>query len=69
MNSRTPHDLLHHPRCPFCGTASVREIFPEDDARHRHVCMNKDCDKVSSNRRRLQAGLPVLYTGVKDIKD
>jgi hypothetical protein len=66
MNSRTPHDLLGKPRCQYCGTASVREIFPEDDPRHRHVCLNKDCDKVSSNRRRLAAGLPALYPGVKE---
>jgi hypothetical protein len=69
MNSRTPHDLLRHPRCPLCGSASVREIFPEDDPRHRHVCMNKDCPQISSNRMRQRAGLPVLYPEVKDIKD
>jgi hypothetical protein len=28
--------------------------------------LNKDCDKVSSNRRRLAAGLPALYPGVKE---
>lgn len=65
MNPRTPHDLLKHPRCYLCGSASIREIYPEDDPRHRHVCMNKECDKVSSNRARLRAGLPVLYPGVR----
>ena len=64
MNSRTPHDLVGHPRCQFCGSANVREIFPEDDPQHRHVCMNKDCDKISSNRMRAKAGMPILYPGV-----
>ena len=65
MTSRTPHDQQRRPLCPYCGTASVKEIYPEDDARHRHVCMNKDCDKISSNRMRQRAGLPVLYPDVK----
>ena len=69
MTSRTPHDTAGHPLCPLCGSAKVREIFPEGTPEHRHVCMNKDCPKISSNRMRLAAGLAVLYPGVKDIKD
>jgi transposase-like protein len=60
-----PHDLTGHARCPLCGSSAVEEIFPENDPRHRHVCLNKDCDKITSNRRRKAAGLPVRYPGVK----
>jgi hypothetical protein len=66
MTSRTPHDPQRRPRCPLCGSDKVREIFAEDDPEHRHVCMNKDCPKISSNRMRQAAGLPVLYPEVME---
>jgi hypothetical protein len=62
--SRTPHNTQGHPVCPLCGSDKVREIFPEGTPEHRHVCLNKDCPKISSNRMRQAAGLPVLYPEV-----
>lgn len=69
MNPRTPHDSLQRARCPYCNTLNVKEIFAETDPKHRHVCMNKDCDKISANNMHRKAGLPLPYPGIKDIRE
>jgi hypothetical protein len=55
------HDLLGHPRCSLCGSANVREIGIEGEPDHRHVCLNKNCVEVASNRIRIHHGLAPLY--------
>ncbi len=66
MSSKTPHNQEGKPLCPLCGTTSVSEIYPQDDPRHRHVCLNPKCPQISSNKQRRAAGLPVLYPDIEE---
>lgn len=55
------HDLLNPPRCRLCGSSNVREIGEEGTPEHKHVCMNKNCVEIASNRARIANNMDPLY--------